>query len=61
MKDMPDPQGLYQSAIELYGLEDVPVVVPNVRDAAGVLIHPSEYTRKITEAVPVVVDVNLRL
>jgi hypothetical protein len=58
---MPDPQGLYRSAIELYGLEDVPVVVPNVRDAAGVLLHPSEYTQKITGPVPVVVDVNLRL
>ncbi|KAG2134228.1 hypothetical protein BD769DRAFT_1665257 [Suillus cothurnatus] len=61
LKDMPDPQGLYRSAIEHYALEDVPVVVPNVRDAAGLLMHPSEYTQKITGPVPVVVDVNLRL
>ena len=58
---MPDPQGHYRSAIEMYGIEDVPVVVPNVRDAAGVLIHPSEYSQKFTMAIPVVVDVNLRL
>jgi len=45
----------------MYGIEDVPVVVPNVRDAAGVLIHPSEYSQKFTMAIPVVVDVNLRL
>ncbi|KAG2124016.1 hypothetical protein DEU56DRAFT_917230 [Suillus clintonianus] len=61
LKDMPDPQGHYRSAIELYGIEDVPVVVPNIRDAAGVLIHPSEYSNKFTTAMPVVVDVNLRL
>ncbi|KAG1743157.1 hypothetical protein EDD22DRAFT_851518 [Suillus occidentalis] len=61
LKDMLDPQGLYQTAIELYPIEDVPVVVPNVRDSAGVLIHPSEYTQKITVPVPVVVDVNLQL
>ncbi|KAG1781293.1 hypothetical protein EV702DRAFT_1042413 [Suillus placidus] len=61
LKDMPDPQGLYQTAIELYGLEDVPVMVPNIRDAVGVLMHPSEYTQKITGPVPVIVDVNLQL
>ncbi|KAG1876569.1 hypothetical protein DFJ58DRAFT_721033 [Suillus subalutaceus] len=58
---MLDPQGFYQSAIQLYGIADVPVIVPNVRNAVGVLIHPSEYSRKITAPEPVVVDVNLRL
>ncbi|KAG1864828.1 hypothetical protein F4604DRAFT_1905289 [Suillus subluteus] len=54
LKDMLDPRGLHQSGIELYGIEDVPVMVPNVRDAAGVLIYPSKYSQKITAPVPVV-------
>ncbi|KAG1849507.1 hypothetical protein F4604DRAFT_1687398 [Suillus subluteus] len=54
-------RGLYQYAIQLYGIEDVLVIVPNVRDATGVLIHPSECSQKITAPVPVMVDVNLRL
>ncbi|KAG1862067.1 hypothetical protein DFJ58DRAFT_912634 [Suillus subalutaceus] len=54
LQDIPDLHRLYQSVIELYGIEDIPVMVPNVRDAAGVLIHPSEYSQKITGAVPVV-------
>ncbi|KAG1845663.1 hypothetical protein F4604DRAFT_1907997 [Suillus subluteus] len=55
-KDMLDTQGLYRSAIQLYGIEDLPVIVPNVRDAAGMLIHPSEYSQKITASVTVVVE-----
>ncbi|KAG1859032.1 hypothetical protein DFJ58DRAFT_876056 [Suillus subalutaceus] len=56
LKNMLDTQGLYQSAIQLYGIEDLPVIVPNVRDAAGMLIHPSEYSQKITASVTVVVE-----
>ncbi|KAG1860299.1 hypothetical protein DFJ58DRAFT_874539 [Suillus subalutaceus] len=58
LKDMLDPRGLYQSGIELYGIEDVPVMVPNVRDAAGVPIYPSKYSQKITAPVHVVVGVD---
>ncbi|KAG2135450.1 hypothetical protein DEU56DRAFT_901761 [Suillus clintonianus] len=60
LKDMPYPHGHYRSAIELYGIEDMPTVVPNVRDDTGSLIHPSEYSQKITTAM-VVADVNLSL
>jgi hypothetical protein len=47
---MLDPQGLYWSAIKLYGLKDVPVIVPNVCDA-----------EKITGPVPVMCSMKILL
>ncbi|KAG2150883.1 hypothetical protein DEU56DRAFT_752539 [Suillus clintonianus] len=61
LKDMPDPQGHYCTAINLFNLEDIPVVVPNIQDTHGVLIHPLEYSVKIKTAVPVAVEIVLRL
>ncbi|KAG1726941.1 hypothetical protein EDB19DRAFT_1943709 [Suillus lakei] len=43
LKDMPDPQGHRRSTIELYGIEAVPVVVPNIHDAAGLVEFLSEF------------------
>ncbi|KAG2151555.1 uncharacterized protein EDB93DRAFT_1103007 [Suillus bovinus] len=49
------------SVIDLHGLDDVPVVVPNVRDADGSLIHPSEYSKQLDKGTPVAVEVLLQL
>ncbi|KAG1777602.1 hypothetical protein EV702DRAFT_1045344 [Suillus placidus] len=61
LKDLEDPQGHFKMVIDLYKLEKVPVVVPNVQDAAGNLIHPSEYSKHFTEVMPVAAEVVMRL
>jgi hypothetical protein len=57
MKHLPDPQGHYNMVIDLFNLKEIPVVVPNVRDADGVLIHPVEYSKKQMAGMPVAVKV----
>lgn len=42
--------------INLLGVDDVPMVVPNVRDADGSLIHPSEYSKRLDNTTPVAVS-----
>ncbi|KAG1876933.1 hypothetical protein C8R48DRAFT_668951 [Suillus tomentosus] len=61
LKDMPDPHGHYRTVMDIFQLENVPVVVPNVRDAEGALIHPAEYSKIFTTAMPVVAEVVMRL
>lgn len=61
MKHLPDPQGHYNTVMELFNLHEIPVVVPNVRDAEGILIHPAEYSEKLTAGLPVTVEVIMRL
>ncbi|KAG1823151.1 hypothetical protein EV424DRAFT_1538648 [Suillus variegatus] len=61
LKDLKDPQGHFKTVIDLYKLEKVPVTVPNVRDAAGSLIHPSAYSEHFTKAMPVAAEVVMRL
>ncbi|KAG2131550.1 hypothetical protein BD769DRAFT_1666585 [Suillus cothurnatus] len=58
---MPDPQGHYHTVMKIFKLDEIPVVVPNVRDADGVLIHPSEYSQKLKSGQPVAVEVVMRL
>ncbi|KAG2051083.1 hypothetical protein BDR06DRAFT_1010636 [Suillus hirtellus] len=57
LKDMPNPHGHYHTVMDIFQLENVPVVVPNVRDAEGALIHPAEYSKIFTTAMPVVAEV----
>lgn len=47
--------------MELFNLQEIPVAVPNVRDAKGMLIHPAEYSEKLTAGLPVAVEVVMRL
>ncbi|KAG2111343.1 uncharacterized protein F5147DRAFT_772060 [Suillus discolor] len=47
--------------IDVHGLDDVPVVVPNVWDADRSLIHPSEYSKRLDKGTPVTVEVLLQL
>ncbi|KAG1880594.1 hypothetical protein C8R48DRAFT_767366 [Suillus tomentosus] len=61
MKHMPDPHGHYSTVMSLFNLEEIPVVVPDVRDAEGVLIHPADYSKKLTTGLPVAVEVMMRL
>ncbi|KAG1888536.1 hypothetical protein F4604DRAFT_1915507 [Suillus subluteus] len=61
IKDMPDPHGHFQTVMDLYSLDNIPVVVPNVRDADGSLIHPSEYSNQLDNTTPVAVEVLLQL
>lgn len=61
LKDMPDPHGHYRTVMDLFQLESVPVVVPNVQDADGAPIHPAEYSKIFTKAMPVVAEVVMRL
>ncbi|KAG2114774.1 uncharacterized protein F5147DRAFT_649923 [Suillus discolor] len=53
--------GHFKTVINVHGLEDVPMVVPNVRDVDGSLIHPSEYSKGLDKGTPVVVEVLLQL
>ncbi|KAG1788811.1 hypothetical protein EV424DRAFT_1355954 [Suillus variegatus] len=57
MKDMLSPQGHLQMVMDLYNVDNVPIVVPNVRDAAGGLIHPSEYSKKFRQGSVVAMEV----
>ncbi|KAG1765860.1 hypothetical protein EV702DRAFT_1204388 [Suillus placidus] len=61
LKDMDDPHGHLRTVMNLYNVDNVPVVVPEVRDAAGALIHPSEYSKKFGKGSPVAVEVVMRL
>ncbi|KAG1758976.1 hypothetical protein EV702DRAFT_1208311 [Suillus placidus] len=61
LKDMPDPHGHFQTIMDLFHLENVPVVILNVQDADGALIHPAEYSKIFTTALPVVAEVVMRL
>ncbi|KAG1850155.1 hypothetical protein F4604DRAFT_1934605 [Suillus subluteus] len=61
LKDLEDPHGHFKMVIDLYKLDKVPVMVPNVQDAAGNLIHPSEYSKHFTKAMPVAAEVVTRL
>ncbi|KAG2337509.1 hypothetical protein BDR05DRAFT_1004995 [Suillus weaverae] len=61
VKDMPDPHGHFQTVKDLYGLDDVPVIVLNVRDTDGSLIHPSEYSKCLDNTTPVAMEVLLQL
>ncbi|KAG1892004.1 hypothetical protein F4604DRAFT_1912736 [Suillus subluteus] len=61
LKDLEDPHSHFKMVIDLYKLDKVPVMVPNVQDAAGNLIHPSEYSKHFTKAMPVAAEVVTRL
>ncbi|KIK34066.1 hypothetical protein CY34DRAFT_110421 [Suillus luteus UH-Slu-Lm8-n1] len=61
LKDLEDPQGHFKMVIDLYKLEKVPVMVPNVLDAVGNLIHSSEYSKHFTKPMPVAAEVVMRL
>lgn len=61
LKDLEDPQGHFKMVIDLYKLEKVPVMVPNMLDAVGNLIHPSEYSKHFTKPMPVAAEVVMRL
>ncbi|KAG1768395.1 hypothetical protein EDD22DRAFT_844145 [Suillus occidentalis] len=61
LKDLEDPQGHFKTVINLYKLEKVPVMVPNMLDAVGNLIHPSEYSKHFTKLMPVAAEVVMRL
>ncbi|KAG1782948.1 hypothetical protein EV702DRAFT_1040748 [Suillus placidus] len=60
LKDMDDPHGHLRTVMNLYNVDDVPVVVPEVCDAAGALIHPSEYSKKFGKGSPVAIEVVMR-
>ncbi|KAG2123974.1 hypothetical protein BD769DRAFT_1389037 [Suillus cothurnatus] len=61
LKDMPDPYGHYHTVMDLFQLENMPIVVLNVRDAEGALIHPAEYSKIFTTSLLVVAEVVMRL
>ncbi|KAG2099001.1 uncharacterized protein F5147DRAFT_777523 [Suillus discolor] len=61
VSDLPDPHGHYHTMMDLFHLENVPVVVPNVRDANGALIHPADYSKIFTSAMPVVAEIVMRM
>ncbi|KAG1754020.1 uncharacterized protein EDB91DRAFT_1077668 [Suillus paluster] len=61
MRDLPDPSGHFRTVLNLYNVENVPVVVPNVCDAAGSLIHPTQYGKHFASSQPAVVEVEMRL
>ncbi|KAG2144124.1 uncharacterized protein EDB93DRAFT_544852 [Suillus bovinus] len=56
-----DSQDHFKTAINLHGLDDILVVVPNVRDVDGSLIPPSEYSKRSENFTPVAVEALLRL
>ncbi|KAG1769239.1 hypothetical protein EDD22DRAFT_843733 [Suillus occidentalis] len=57
LKGLEDPQGHFKTVINLYKLVKVPVMVLNMLDAAGNLIHPSEYSKHFTKLMPVAAEV----
>ena len=61
ISDMPDSHGHYRAAIDLYNVQHVAVAVPDVRDATGAIIHPSEYSKRISNSVPVAVEIMIRV
>jgi hypothetical protein len=61
LKDMPDPYGHYHTVMDLFQLDNVPIVILNVRDAEGALIHPAEYSKIFTTSLLVVAEVVMHL
>lgn len=61
LKDLPDPHGHHHTIMDLFHLENMPVVVPNVQDVNGALIHPADYSKIFTSAMPVVAEIMMQL
>jgi hypothetical protein len=59
--DMPDPQGVYRTALGHADLSKSWLDIPNVQDGNGALIEPAEYDDKLTAGTIVMVNVYMKL
>jgi hypothetical protein len=59
--DMPDPQGVYRTALSHADLSKLWLDIPNVWDGNGTLIKPVEYNDKLTAGTIVMVNVYMKL
>ena len=58
---MPDPEGVYSSALGLADFSKSFIECPNVRDGNGTLIHPDEYGHKLKSGDVVMINVYMKL
>ena len=58
---MPDPEGIYSSALGLADFSKSSINVPNIRDANGAIIRPDEYEQKLESGMVVMVNVYMKL
>jgi hypothetical protein len=59
--DMPDPEGVYSSALGLADFSKSFIECPNVRDGNGTLIYPDEYGHKLKSGDIVMINVYMKL
>jgi hypothetical protein len=59
--DMPDPEGVYKTALGHADLSKSWLDIPNVRDGNGALIKPEDYDDKLTAGTIVMVNVYMKL
>ena len=61
MWHMPDPQNRFSNLLADRDFTNVKIIVPDVRDGNGALIHPGEYAQKLKTGMVVTVDVVLKM
>jgi len=60
LADLADPEGRY-SKLGANVRKDTKIIVPDIRDGNGALIHPQQYTSQLEHGTKVVVEVMLKL
>jgi hypothetical protein len=60
LADLADPEGRY-SKLPATVRKDTTIIVPEIRDGNGVLIHPQQYSSRLEHGTKVVVEVMLKL
>jgi hypothetical protein len=60
LADLADPEGRY-SKLAATIRKDTTIIVPEIRDGNGTLIHPQYYSSRLEHGAKVIVEVILKL
>ena len=58
---MPDPEGIYSSALGATDISNSGIEPPNVLDGSGGLIQPEEYDKRLEMSMKVSVNVHMKM